>query len=166
MAIFSGGRWIRGQLVGAGEDFWARSPTTRRPESEQVVQEKRGLLEDFEALGLSFWFHPGDRDGEDVKAEFKARLLEAEELLTVEERADVVAEAKKIFTRCTMLVGELDEMFGSGQRSHVAKSPAGGRPSALWWYCMWVPMMGSMTVYLGWLTMVAAGRFNDSMMQA
>ncbi|KAK3614450.1 hypothetical protein LTR56_027245 [Elasticomyces elasticus] len=79
MAIFSGGRWIRQQLAEAGPDF-----------------------------ELAFLSFDGDEDGEDVKRDFKARLLRAEDLMTKQERQDVIEEAQRLFDRCIAVVYELD----------------------------------------------------------
>jgi hypothetical protein len=66
----------------------------------------------FEQLGLSFWFFPSLSDGLDVKNEFKRRLERVERLLTGEMRAEVLAEAKRVFVHCEGVVGELDEFVG------------------------------------------------------
>ncbi|KAK0314528.1 hypothetical protein LTR01_001351 [Friedmanniomyces endolithicus] len=79
MAIFSGGRWIRQQLADAGPDF--------------------------ELALLSF---DGDEDGEDLKRDFKAGLARAEELLSPQERREVMEEAQALFDRCIALVAVLD----------------------------------------------------------
>ena len=100
MAVFSGGRWIRAGMLRAGEDFW---PSTK--------EDGIGL----EERGLSFWHFPGLHDGEDIKAEFKLRLEEAEQLFTDDQRIDVIEEAKNIFQLCAELVFELDDMVGSAR---------------------------------------------------
>jgi hypothetical protein len=95
MAIFSGGRWIRGGLLKAPPGFW--------PAQEQGLEER----------GLSLWHFPGEQDGEDIKAEFKTRLLDAECLFTPDERVDIIEEAKEIFRLSATLVDELDAMIGT-----------------------------------------------------
>lgn len=101
MAVFSGGRWIRAGLLRAGDGFWP--PQT--PEDGIALAER----------GLSFWHFPGAYDGEDIKAEFKLSLEEAEHLLTDDQRVDVIEEAKNIFQLCAEVVYELDDMLGSHQ---------------------------------------------------
>ncbi|KAF2126967.1 heme oxygenase-like protein [Dothidotthia symphoricarpi CBS 119687] len=96
MAVFSGGRWIRGGLLNAGPEFW--------PASDKV---------DLQQCGLSFWHFPGAHDGEDIKADFKTRLGAAEALFTPDERVDIIEEAKAIFHLCAGLVQELDELVGT-----------------------------------------------------
>ncbi|EON63949.1 hypothetical protein W97_03178 [Coniosporium apollinis CBS 100218] len=108
MAVFSGGRWIRGQLVGAGEGFWRGIRYGHRDSGEEE-KEERGL----EQVGLSFWHFVGEGDGEDIKREFKRRLAEAETVFTEKERWEVVEEAVEIFRRSLLLVEELDELLGS-----------------------------------------------------
>jgi heme oxygenase len=95
MAIFSGGRWIRGGLLKAPPGFW--------PAQEEALEDR----------GLSLWHFPGEHDGEDIKAEFKTRLLGAETLFSPDERVDIIEETKDIFRLCASLVDELDEMIGT-----------------------------------------------------
>ena len=117
MAIFSGGRWIRGKLTAAGDSFWTRSiPRDATSESGIPLQQR----------GLSFWSFAGDEDGEDVKAEFKRRLAAAEDLFTPDQRAEVVAEAQTIFRRCAMLVDELDEKLATSAE-HLGQVEASQR---------------------------------------
>ncbi|KAF2233398.1 heme oxygenase-like protein, partial [Viridothelium virens] len=97
MAIFSGGRWVRQQLMDAGPGFWCHADGEAEDEQEWK--------------GLAFLNFEGDEDGEDIKSEFKRRLASAEEVFDEEQRGDIVEEAKAIFTRCIGLVGELDDML-------------------------------------------------------
>ena len=101
MAVFSGGRWIRAGLLGAGDNFWSSG----NGDNGLGLQER----------GLSFWQFPGPHDGEDIKAEFKLRLEEAEHLFSDDQRVDVIEEAKNIFQLCAEIVYELDDMVGSAQ---------------------------------------------------
>ncbi|OMP87967.1 hypothetical protein BK809_0008061 [Diplodia seriata] len=117
MAVFAGGRWIRGQLRGAGREFWEAG----KGEGDGEGARARGI--DFDTLGergLAFFSFDGDADGEDVKAAFKARLAEAEALLDEGQRADVVEEAQRIFEWSIALVEELDELLDT--------PPEGDRP--------------------------------------
>ncbi|KAF1937475.1 heme oxygenase-like protein [Clathrospora elynae] len=99
MAIFSGGRWIRGSLLKAPPGFWP------------AIEE--GDTMGLEDRGLSFWHFLGAYDGEDIKAEFKARLAAAEGLFTPDERVDIIEETKEIFRLSATLVEELDAMVGT-----------------------------------------------------
>lgn len=118
MAVFSGGRWIRGELVKAGPDFWASGADAGSRDPGATLTEK----------GLSLWSFPGTHDGEDIKAAFKERLLEAELLFTPDERVDVIEEAKTIFKLCAGLVHELDGMLGTDleQLKRVKMAPPHG----------------------------------------
>lgn len=98
MAIFSGGRWIRGGLLSAPPGFWPA-----HHDEAKTLQDQ----------GLSFWHFPGPHDGEDIKAEFKARLAAADLIFTPDERVDIIEEAKEIFKFCASLVDELDEIIGT-----------------------------------------------------
>ncbi|KAF2796330.1 heme oxygenase-like protein [Melanomma pulvis-pyrius CBS 109.77] len=107
MAVFSGGRWIRAELMKAAPEFWQSA--TWKGESSTADLPAAPLSE----RGLSLWHFDGDVDGEDIKAEFKAGLEEAEHFFTDEERVDVIEEAKQIFVRSAQLVQELDELLGT-----------------------------------------------------
>lgn len=103
MAVFSGGRWIRGQLKEAGPDFWTAESRTKGKDSEVPSADK----------GLSLWYFEGEDDGDSIKKAFNERLLLAETLFTSDERVDIIEEAKTIFRRCAELVHELDEKLGT-----------------------------------------------------
>jgi heme oxygenase len=114
MAIFSGGRWIRGQLCSAGEDFWT-SPSDTSPATTNSDDNEKPTLEElklFEPLGLSFWFFPTDTDGEDIKVEFKRRLQDGEHLLTSAQREEIVKESQDVFDRFQDMVADLDATIG------------------------------------------------------
>lgn len=68
----------------------------------------------------------GKVDGEAIKATFKARLLEAETLLSQEERQEVVEMARELFERSILLVGEIDQMV---LREKVVKAARAMLPS-------------------------------------
>ncbi|QDS75906.1 hypothetical protein FKW77_002660 [Venturia effusa] len=112
MAIFSGGRWIRAQLHGAGKDFWMAS-STAPADTRHVVDEKLTLenLREVEDLGLSLWFFDGEQDGEDIKVEFKRRLNDVEPILTPAQRDDIMLESQDIFDRFKAMVDDLDAAF-------------------------------------------------------
>lgn len=101
MAVFSGGRWIRQQLANAGPEFW-----TQQASALQIEKSEHSSL--LEMPGFSFLSFDGDQDGEELKALFKTRLAEAEQILTEEEKLEVIDVAKELFDRCVLLVTELD----------------------------------------------------------
>ncbi|KAK5167679.1 uncharacterized protein LTR77_007378 [Saxophila tyrrhenica] len=101
MAIFSGGRWIRQELAKAGPEFWGQSLPTA---DDAGTQSSRDLL------GISFLSFEGTHDGEDIKASYKSELVQAETLLTFQERQDVIEASQQLFEDCIALVGELDEV--------------------------------------------------------
>lgn len=111
MAIFSGGRWIRGGLLSAGEGFWpTNDPTTSSMNNMPATSNSKNNLKE---RGLSFWHFPGPHDGEDIKASFKLHLSAAETLFTPSERIDIIEESKHIFRLCAELVDELDVLVGT-----------------------------------------------------
>jgi len=99
MAIFSGGRWIRSQLASAEPEFWT-SHTNAGP----ALAEKTPLG----MPGFSFLSFDGDRDGEDIKVEYKKRLAEGEDLLSAQEREDITEASQELFERCIQIVKKLD----------------------------------------------------------
>ncbi|TKA82330.1 hypothetical protein B0A49_00071 [Cryomyces minteri] len=134
MAIFSGGRWIRAQLLSASSPseptnnsgtFW---PLPTRSTSENISQqpqhEERDEDEPDHPPGLSFLHFPGPSDGEDVKAAFKQRLEAAEPLFSADERREIVAEAGRIFGYCIDIVAELDEQASSAEGTPKAEEAA------------------------------------------
>lgn len=127
MAIFSGGRWIRSVLSSAGDAFWLQERAKKGEKLPEPLEELESTSSKsntillaptpatqvrLEKLGLSFWFFQSPTDGLDIKAEFKSRLDALEPLLTVEQRSDVVEEARVILERCESLVSDLDERVG------------------------------------------------------
>lgn len=102
MATFSGGRWIRQQLLNAGEEFWTGEA------SGGSNSEKRNLDTSLRPPGFTFLSFDGEQDGEDIKASFKLRLADAETILTAEEQHEIIDVAGRLFDRCLGLVGELD----------------------------------------------------------
>ncbi|KAL5119905.1 hypothetical protein ACEQ8H_002267 [Pleosporales sp. CAS-2024a] len=115
MAVFSGGRWIRTQLLQAGDAFW--QPAGH--ESSSAMQ--------LPLAALSLWHFRGQSDGEDIKADFKAQLAAAETLFTPDQRVDIIEEAKNIFALCATLVQELDDMLAAEcapPREHMSLSDA------------------------------------------
>lgn len=116
MAVFSGGRWIRQQLIDAGPAFWGF-----HTESEQLNFD----LGRDATQGFLIFFFEGRQDGEDIKADFKRRLERAEELLTPEERSDIVSEAQIIFEHCISIVEGLDKQLDTqSQLSKIEQSKA------------------------------------------
>ena len=99
MALFNGGRWIRAQLLSAKQTSWSAPLVTNNNNIE---------------YGLMFWHFTGSRDGEDIKDDFKTRIAEIEDLLTADERQEIVAEAEEIFTLCALVVEELDSYNTAG----------------------------------------------------
>jgi heme oxygenase len=102
MAIFSGGRWIREQLTESGPEFWSVTH-----DSDKTDYWIHGTLRP----GFTLFCFSGNRDGEDIKADFKARLEKAEELLTENQRKDIVDEAQFIFEQCVAIVEALDKQL-------------------------------------------------------
>lgn len=93
MALFSGGRYIRSKLR---TGFTPPSKTTTQQQLDQQA-------------GLSFWAFPGDSDGEDLKLDYKARVIALSDSLTEEQKADIVAEAIHIMISLTDIVREVAE---------------------------------------------------------
>lgn len=118
MALFSGGRFIRASLENIYPAFWVPAAATggRRPTPDTLASPAEAA-----AQPLSFFRFDTPTDGEDIKATFKARLLELEDTLTAGERDDVVREAGYIFEHMIRLVGELDEICGTDREVAEAR---------------------------------------------
>ena len=118
MALFSGGRYLRAQLRAANAQAWGVTHVTRNPHTHaDNVQD----LKIDEVMGeadvdapLQFWCFDGDSDGEDLKADFKARFAEVEVLLTDNERSDIITEAVEIMTGLIAVVRELEAEADAG----------------------------------------------------
>ncbi|KAH8664076.1 hypothetical protein BX600DRAFT_290851 [Xylariales sp. PMI_506] len=95
MALFSGGRFIRATLAGVDPTFWTSNDPDR--DSNPPV--------------AFFTFDVADSD--ELKLTFKKRLVESENLLTPEERSDIVAEGTHIFEFMINVVSELDSVCGT-----------------------------------------------------
>ncbi|TLD28067.1 heme oxygenase-like protein [Venturia nashicola] len=136
MAIFSGGRWIRAQLHGAGKDFWAASSTAELVKPDDNEKPTLEELREVESLGLGLWFFDGDQDGEDIKAEFKRRLNDGEHILTPTQRDDIMLESQDIFDRFKAMVDDLDAAFLATCFDHapvdrpIAKVPTLGKKAS------------------------------------
>ncbi|PNS19399.1 hypothetical protein CAC42_2576 [Sphaceloma murrayae] len=107
MAIFSGGRWIRAQMREAGAQFWGH---------EDVGTEHGDTGSD---EGIELFCFDGKEDGEDIKRFFKEKFAQADDVLTEEEKGDVVLEAGWIFAACVRMVEDLDLRLGTMERHHL-----------------------------------------------
>jgi heme oxygenase len=145
MALFSGGRILRGILQaasGIGRNFWEREPSPIRPldsfdgsrrqlrsDASSLAEEKRmgrsrtrSLLEET-GDGLGFFSFSGTEDGEDIKTEFKKRYAEIELRLTEVEKADIVEESLHVFKFMLGIIDDLDNIVGTSEQDmEAAKS--------------------------------------------
>jgi hypothetical protein len=132
MALFAGGKVVRGMLEGVGPDFWEGKlqsqawgfgPIREGDRSDRVgyrggdeAGKGKGGDDDDDAqqakLPLAFFRFDTAQDGEDVKEEFKREFEEAGKVLTAGEREEVVEEAKRIFEHLISLVAWLHETLG------------------------------------------------------
>ena len=163
MALFSGGRFIRGSLENAGAGFWntisepvlpfmvpCEQPILTSPTSPEISPSGYEGDDELSAGAstmtttnipttttttttpkqqggktspLEFFRFATPQDGEDLKTEFKRRLVESESRLKTHELEDVVQEASRIFDSMNLLVAQLDCVFGS---SSIDKEQASG----------------------------------------
>ena len=117
MALFNGGKWIREQLSVARDLTWALNK-----DAMELAAALTGGSNQSE-VGLSFWHFEGKEDGDDIKAEYKARLSDVGTMLSPDHRADIVQEANEIFERCINLVDEIDKTLSREPKDrpfHVA----------------------------------------------
>lgn len=112
MALFSEGRYIRAMLRSAGEDFWASAGLPKaQPDGTYVEEAGHGTI------GLNFWEFSGTFDGRDMKADYKARIRDLEDSLTLEERQDIVNEAMNIMVKLIEIAKEIKRSVSSGLAS-------------------------------------------------
>ncbi|KAF1815659.1 heme oxygenase-like protein [Eremomyces bilateralis CBS 781.70] len=105
LAIFSGGRWIRSQLVASGPGFWgADFDGESHPETDEKPCAQ-------ETKGLGLWCFEGGQDGEDIRAGFKSQFECIGNMLSEEQRVEVLEEAEVVFKACEDIVTELDTEF-------------------------------------------------------
>ncbi|KAH6611296.1 hypothetical protein Trco_001316 [Trichoderma cornu-damae] len=144
MALFAGGRFIRASFENVEGEFWEAVPAPIKPTMQPCEPRsaatssspERGDDRDDDrdddrapehtsgaeprpkaqrSLPLKFWRFDTDRDGEDLKQEYKERLLRWEGELSAEERNDVVQESVSILESIGSLVGQLDAIFSDEQ---------------------------------------------------
>jgi hypothetical protein len=124
MALFSGGRFIRASLQRAGSGFWANTATRARHPSESHsdasedesaeqasinTSSKSSRNRPETGYGLQLFGFDGERDGEDIKLEFKKRIEDIEILLTIEEKEDIIQESQLLFDFMIAIVLDLDK---------------------------------------------------------
>ena len=117
MALFSGGRYIRARLRGAGIRFWRGEEGAYGNNNINNQNNRLKVGDDDVDTHLSFWTFESehDDDGEDLKAEFKARFASVEETtLTEAEKEDVVQEAVFVMRSIIAVVVETGHVFGIG----------------------------------------------------
>lgn len=100
MALFSGGRFIRGTLAHVPASAWETKPQKGR-------------------LPLAFFTFATPEDGDEIKMSFKQRFAEASHGLEPQEGSEVVEEARRIFEFMIDIVAELDGICN--------KEPAGDK---------------------------------------
>ncbi|KAM0518390.1 hypothetical protein ACHAPE_004153 [Trichoderma viride] len=122
MALFAGGRFIRATLEKAGQEFWQIVPESIKPtmqpcEPDLVIESSLEQMEEDNKniLPLRFWSFDSENDGEDLKQEYKAKLLQWESELTAEEREDILQESVVILENIGLLVGQLDAVCSAVQ---------------------------------------------------
>jgi hypothetical protein len=82
--------------------------------------------EDGTAQKLHQFFHfPGLEDGEDIKREFKKRVVEIDLLLSDTEKDEIVEEAQHIFVFMVGIVGDLDAVCNTNLEQEKEKCTGG-----------------------------------------
>ncbi|KAI0810647.1 hypothetical protein GGR55DRAFT_118598 [Xylaria sp. FL0064] len=115
MALFSGGRFIRASLEAIYPAFWVPA-SSQRPTPAALAGSAAASVQP-----LDFFRFSTPEDGEDLKREFKKRLLEFESYLMAPEREEVIEESRRIFDFMIQLVGELDDFCGTDKEAAEAR---------------------------------------------
>ncbi|KAK3499233.1 uncharacterized protein B0T23DRAFT_329151 [Neurospora hispaniola] len=116
MALFSGGRILRSSLEKAGPEFWKTRCDPIMPSGKACAYPDKSHATAPMSQRLRFFHFNTNQDGEDLKREFKRRLVEAEDLLTTSERARIVHESVYVFEHMLALVSQLDHVFLEGTK--------------------------------------------------
>ncbi|KAK3952530.1 hypothetical protein QBC32DRAFT_324347 [Pseudoneurospora amorphoporcata] len=116
MALFSGGRILRNSLEKAGPEFWKTKCDPIMPLNKACAYPDKSHATAPMSERLRFFHFNTNQDGEDLKREFKRRLVEAEDLLTTSEKTRIVHEAIHVFENMLALVSQLDHVFLEGTR--------------------------------------------------
>lgn len=128
MALFSGGRYIRARLLQAGPEFWNPTAPPSNATPKPTANHLKMTNEDMEAMGLSFWTFAGERDGEDIKAEFKRRFGEMDSILLGTEMAEIIREAYSFMESIDTIVREaVDIIDAAGKGSSSSRWDPEGR---------------------------------------
>ncbi|KAL9067111.1 MAG: hypothetical protein Q9161_007103 [Pseudevernia consocians] len=109
MALFSGGRYIRARLRGAGVGFWEGRGVEEEEDEDDDGKGDAAVVDGY----LGFWTFEGEEDGEDLKVEFKRRFASVEGVLTEGEKEEVVREAVFVMQSMTGVVEEIREAVGT-----------------------------------------------------
>lgn len=152
MALFSGGRYLRAALQNADAEFWLQSSprlsSAVRLQDLCPSRQETGLSdmhahsphhvtgstleaescapEDGTAQKLHQFFHfPSLEDGEDIKREFKTRIVEMDLLLHDTEKDEIVEEAQHIFVFMLGVVGDLDAVCNTNVEQEQEKFTGG-----------------------------------------
>ncbi|KAI0446556.1 heme oxygenase-like protein [Xylaria telfairii] len=115
MALFSGGRFIRASLENICPTFWV--PASAQQPTPTTFTNVGGTR----ALPINFFKFDTPTDGQDLKLEFKQRLLDSEGVITETERHEIVQEARCIFDYMIRLVDELDDVCGTNKEAAEAR---------------------------------------------
>lgn len=135
MALFAGGRFIRASLESAGKEFWEQLPSPVLPtelscqHSTRPIERASGLTDEElpeddhnshadHKMPLRFFHFKSAEDGEELKREFKKRLVDLESILTDAEKHDVIQEAVCIFENMTLMINQLDMVCADLDRNN------------------------------------------------
>ncbi|KAL7937137.1 hypothetical protein V8C35DRAFT_216166 [Trichoderma chlorosporum] len=140
MALFAGGRFIRASFEKAGDDFWETVPMSIKPEMQPCgprstapspLESTYGMAENslHAQAPLQFWRFNTAEDGEDLKRDFKERLLTWEDKLSPAERDDVVRESIIILENIEFIVGQLDKIHSNEPEEKPSGFQISKRPS-------------------------------------
>lgn len=135
MALFAGGRFIRASFEKAGDEYWGIVPAPIKP-TMQPCEPRSAATSPLESTydlaqeqiaetslhphippstPLQFWRFDTANDGEDLKQDYKERLLRLEDELSAEERDDIMQESIIILESIGLIVGQLDTIYSDEQ---------------------------------------------------
>lgn len=141
MALFAGGRFIRAAFENVDAGFWNAVPAPIKPTMQpceprsasgswlELAADPAAQEQAARSIPLEFWRFDSDCDGEDLKQEYKGKLLMWEDKLSAEERNDVIQESVVILESIGQLVSQLDAICGDDEQDEKPEIQMPMRPS-------------------------------------
>ncbi|UNI18702.1 hypothetical protein JDV02_004957 [Purpureocillium takamizusanense] len=124
-------KWATTKSTSESRAHDLKDDSYREEEKEEDTSDKARPTSRHNNMPLHFFHFDTPVDGEDLKREFKQRLVDSEEMLTPQEKRDIVQEAVCIFENVTLVVLQLDSLFPDHEGSSNGGDASSRRESSL-----------------------------------